>query len=185
MATSAFGLGRRCWSSPQQCHLHCLRTYNQRELAEGRSIVNILSHLLLLLLRLVYYTVINVTYVLIWLNSYDFWCWEIIGKSFALTHVNLGPLVFISSTPPSPVPYFWEILWKWVFYGLDVLPANQPSVSIDWREHKVLTQTSGMAYPFSIHNRTAPSKLALLHQYKHCFSFLLSVKNNVENSTQH
>ena len=26
-ATSAFGLGRRCWSSPQQCYLHCLRTY--------------------------------------------------------------------------------------------------------------------------------------------------------------
>jgi len=26
MATSAFGLGRRCWSSPQQCYLHCLCT---------------------------------------------------------------------------------------------------------------------------------------------------------------
>ena len=26
-ATSAFGLGRRRWSSPQQCYLHCLRTY--------------------------------------------------------------------------------------------------------------------------------------------------------------
>jgi len=26
MATSAFGLGRRCWSSPQQCYLHCLST---------------------------------------------------------------------------------------------------------------------------------------------------------------
>ena len=26
MATSAFGLGRRCWSSPKQCHLHCLCT---------------------------------------------------------------------------------------------------------------------------------------------------------------
>jgi len=25
-ATSAFGLGRRCWSSPQQCYLYCLRT---------------------------------------------------------------------------------------------------------------------------------------------------------------
>jgi len=24
MATTAFGLGRRCWSSPQQCYLHCL-----------------------------------------------------------------------------------------------------------------------------------------------------------------
>jgi len=24
--TSAFGLGRRRWSSPQQCYLHCLRT---------------------------------------------------------------------------------------------------------------------------------------------------------------
>jgi len=24
-ATSAFGLGRRRWSSPQQCYLHCLR----------------------------------------------------------------------------------------------------------------------------------------------------------------
>ena len=24
-ATSAFGLGTRCWSSPQQCYLHCLR----------------------------------------------------------------------------------------------------------------------------------------------------------------
>jgi len=129
-ATSAFGLGRRCWSSPQQCYLHCLRTYNQRELAEGRSILNILSHLLLLLLRLVYYTVINVPYVLIWLNSYDFWCWEIIGKSFALTHVNLGPLVLISSTPPSPVPYFWEILWKWVFLWTGC-PSCQPAVSIN------------------------------------------------------
>ena len=26
IATSAFGLGRRCWSSPKQCHLHCLCT---------------------------------------------------------------------------------------------------------------------------------------------------------------
>ena len=25
-ATSAFGLGRRCWSSPQQCNLHRLHT---------------------------------------------------------------------------------------------------------------------------------------------------------------
>ena len=25
-ATSAFGLGRRHWSSPQQCYIHCLRT---------------------------------------------------------------------------------------------------------------------------------------------------------------
>ena len=25
-ATSTFGLGRRRWSSPQQCYLHCLRT---------------------------------------------------------------------------------------------------------------------------------------------------------------
>ena len=25
-ATCAFGLGRRCWSSPQLCNLHCLRT---------------------------------------------------------------------------------------------------------------------------------------------------------------
>ena len=25
-ATSAFGLGRRCWRSPQWCYLHCLRT---------------------------------------------------------------------------------------------------------------------------------------------------------------
>jgi len=25
-ATSAFGLGRTRWSSPQQCYLHCLRT---------------------------------------------------------------------------------------------------------------------------------------------------------------
>jgi len=25
--TSAFGLGRRRWSSPQQCYLHCLRTF--------------------------------------------------------------------------------------------------------------------------------------------------------------
>ena len=25
-ATSAFGLGRRCWSSPQQCYQHCLCT---------------------------------------------------------------------------------------------------------------------------------------------------------------
>ena len=24
MATSTFGLRRRCWSSPQQCYLHCL-----------------------------------------------------------------------------------------------------------------------------------------------------------------
>ena len=26
VATSAFGLERRRWSSPQQCYLHCLRT---------------------------------------------------------------------------------------------------------------------------------------------------------------
>ena len=26
LATSVFGLGRRCWSSPQQCYLHCLCT---------------------------------------------------------------------------------------------------------------------------------------------------------------
>ena len=26
MAASAFGLGRRHWSSPQQCYLHCLHT---------------------------------------------------------------------------------------------------------------------------------------------------------------
>jgi len=26
MATNASGLGRRRWSSPQQCYLHCLRT---------------------------------------------------------------------------------------------------------------------------------------------------------------
>ena len=29
-ATSAFRLGRRCWSSPQQCYLHCLRTLRLR-----------------------------------------------------------------------------------------------------------------------------------------------------------
>ena len=28
MATSAFGLGRRCWSSPQHCYLHSLHTCN-------------------------------------------------------------------------------------------------------------------------------------------------------------
>jgi len=28
MATSACGLGRRCWSSPRQCCLHCFRTFN-------------------------------------------------------------------------------------------------------------------------------------------------------------
>jgi len=27
--TSAFGLGRRCWSFPQQCYLHCLRTLSE------------------------------------------------------------------------------------------------------------------------------------------------------------
>ena len=27
MATSAFRLGRRCWSSLQQCYLHCIRTF--------------------------------------------------------------------------------------------------------------------------------------------------------------
>ena len=26
MATSTFVLGQRRWSSPQQCHLHCLHT---------------------------------------------------------------------------------------------------------------------------------------------------------------
>ena len=26
MATSAFEIGRRCWTSPQQCYLDCLRT---------------------------------------------------------------------------------------------------------------------------------------------------------------
>jgi len=30
-ATSAFELGRRCWSSPQQCYLHCLRTINDNK----------------------------------------------------------------------------------------------------------------------------------------------------------
>ena len=29
-ATSTFGLGRRRWSSPQQCYLHCLRTTRSR-----------------------------------------------------------------------------------------------------------------------------------------------------------
>ena len=28
MATSTYGLGRRCWSSTQQCYLHCLCTLN-------------------------------------------------------------------------------------------------------------------------------------------------------------
>jgi len=36
-ATSAFGLGRRCWSSPQQCYLHCLHT-----LSCHKRIVNVL-----------------------------------------------------------------------------------------------------------------------------------------------
>jgi len=27
-ATSTFGLGRRRWSSPQQCYLHCLHTFD-------------------------------------------------------------------------------------------------------------------------------------------------------------
>ena len=27
MANSTFGLCRRRWSSPQQCYLHCLRTF--------------------------------------------------------------------------------------------------------------------------------------------------------------
>jgi len=31
-ATSAFGLGRRRWSSPQQCYLHCLRTVSLMKL---------------------------------------------------------------------------------------------------------------------------------------------------------
>jgi len=32
MTTSAFGLGRRRWSSPQQCYLHCLCTRNLQTL---------------------------------------------------------------------------------------------------------------------------------------------------------
>ena len=40
-ATSAFGLGRRRWSSPQQCYLHCLRTgseLNDSQLSRKRSV---------------------------------------------------------------------------------------------------------------------------------------------------
>ena len=33
-ATSAFGLGRRRWSSPQQCYLHCLRTITSRNVCD-------------------------------------------------------------------------------------------------------------------------------------------------------
>jgi len=32
-ATSAFGLGRRRWSSARHCHLHCLRTFIYRKTA--------------------------------------------------------------------------------------------------------------------------------------------------------
>jgi len=33
-ATSAFRLGRRRWSSPQQCYLHCLRTITSRNVCD-------------------------------------------------------------------------------------------------------------------------------------------------------
>jgi len=37
-ATSAFGLGRRCWSSPQQCYLHCWWTPNTLRVTEALAI---------------------------------------------------------------------------------------------------------------------------------------------------
>jgi len=38
-----------------------------------------------------------------------------------------------------------------VFYGPDVLPAMQPSVSKHWKEHKALTLTSGIVSSFFSH----------------------------------
>jgi len=35
-ATSAFGLGTRCWSSPQQCYLHCLCTFKSQLVNQKR-----------------------------------------------------------------------------------------------------------------------------------------------------
>jgi len=41
LATSAFGLGRKRSSSPQQCHLHCLRTLKQvAQYLEQNQLIN-------------------------------------------------------------------------------------------------------------------------------------------------
>jgi len=40
-AASAFGLGRRCWSSRQQCHLHCLRVGSNPQFSQSRGALDI------------------------------------------------------------------------------------------------------------------------------------------------
>ena len=57
------------------------------------------------------------------------------------------------SSPAGPLSLrvLEENLWwlvEWCFYGLNVLPATQPSVLGHWREHKALTLTSRLASSF-------------------------------------
>jgi len=57
---------------------------------------------------------------------------------------------------------------KWhKFYKLHFLPVTQPTVAKDWRKHKTLTTTSGLASFFIIHQWT--------YQYRvHCFLYTSS-----------
>jgi len=48
MATRAFGLGRRRWSSPQQCYLHCLRALYEETKTKKKLVycaAELMSHL--------------------------------------------------------------------------------------------------------------------------------------------
>ena len=45
MATRAFGLGRRRWSSPQQCYLHCLRALYEETKKLVYCAAELMSHL--------------------------------------------------------------------------------------------------------------------------------------------
>jgi len=66
-----------------------------------------------------------------------------------------------------------------VFHRPVVLPVTQPSVSIQWREHKALTVTSGLASSFlhppscSLHTGSPmprPNQCLWLNRYKSIFS---------------
>jgi len=54
---------------------------------------------------------------------------------------------FDSSPPPFPAENLWGLV-EFGFYGSDVLPVSQPSVSKHWGKHKALTLTSDLALSF-------------------------------------
>ena len=115
-ATSAFGLGTRCWSSPQQCYLHCLRNLT----------ITINTHTHTRLTALCpglpgWAGTRNVKPIWILLS----------GSGISWAICKSAPR---SRQITTPVPH------RSVFYRPDALPATQPTASKHWR-HTITINT--------------------------------------------